>query len=49
MHAFDKDCRIHKYSTIYQILDEHFRVRLHFYSTRKEYILNELNNKLCRK
>jgi len=47
MHAFNKDCKIQKYGTIYQILDEHYRVRLQLYSTRKAYILNELNNKLC--
>jgi len=47
IHAFNKDGRIQKYGTVYQILDEHFKIRLDLYSKRKEYIINELKNKLC--
>ena len=38
---------INKYETPYQIMDEHYRVRTSLYTKRKEYILNELKNKLC--
>ena len=47
IHAYNKDNIIHKYENVYQILDEHYRVRYNLYIKRKEYILNELKNKLC--
>ena len=47
IHAYDKNITIKKYNSVYQILDEHYEVRLNYYSKRKEYILKELNNKLC--
>ena len=47
IHAYNKDNVINKYETPYQIMDEHYRVRTGTYTKRKEYILNELRNKLC--
>ena len=47
IHAYNKDNVINKYETPYQIMDEHYRVRTGSYTKRKEYILNELRNKLC--
>jgi DNA topoisomerase-2 len=47
IHAYDKDNVIKKYTSPYQILDEHKTVRLIYYKKRKDYILKELNNKLC--
>ena len=47
VHAYNKDNVINKYDSPYQIMDEHYKVRTNLYIKRKEYILNELNNKLC--
>jgi DNA topoisomerase-2 len=47
IHAYDKNNVIKKYTSVYQILDEHKAVRLIYYKKRKDYILKELNNKLC--
>ncbi|MBF76254.1 hypothetical protein CMK20_19000 [Candidatus Poribacteria bacterium] len=42
MHLYNKDGVIHKYDTIYQIMDEHYYTRLNMYSRRKIYELNNL-------
>jgi len=47
IHAYDKDNKIKKYTSVYKILDEHYHVRYQLYIKRKEYILRDLNNKLC--
>jgi len=47
IHAYDKDNKIKKYISVYEILDEHYHVRYQLYIKRKEYILRDLNNKLC--
>ena len=47
IHAYNKDNVINKYDSPYKIMDEHYRVRTSLYVKRKEYILNELRNKLC--
>jgi len=46
IHAYNRNNIINKYDKVYQILDEHYRVRHTLYSKRKEYILNDLRNKL---
>jgi DNA topoisomerase-2 len=46
IHAYNRNNVINKYASPYQIMDEHYKVRLGIYTKRKEYILNELNNKL---
>ena len=46
MHLYNKSGVIHKYGTIYQIMDEHYYTRLNMYSRRKEYVLNNISNEL---
>ena len=46
MHLYNKSGVIHKYETIYQIMDEHYYTRLNMYSRRKEYVLNNISNEL---
>jgi len=48
MHLFDKDCKLKKYDTIQQIIDEFFEVRMSIYTTRKSYLINEMS-KLMKK
>ena len=42
LHLYNKKGAIHKYNTIYQIIDEHYYTRMEMYSSRKEYQLNNL-------
>jgi len=48
MHMFDKDCRLHKYRSVQEIIQEFYGVRLNAYTKRKNYRLNEMRNKLVR-
>ena len=40
MHLYNKDGSIKKYDNIYQIMDEHYYVRLNMYGRRKDYELD---------
>ena len=42
LHLYNKDGVIHKYDTIYQIIDEHYYTRYSMYQKRKEYDLENL-------
>ena len=42
LHLYNKDGTIKKYDTIYQIIDEHYYVRLNMYQRRKDYQLENL-------
>ena len=44
LHLYDKNGVIRKYDTIYQIMDDHFHVRLTMYEERKVYELDILRN-----
>jgi DNA topoisomerase-2 len=46
MHAFNSKCVIHKYETLNEILEEFAGVRLDLYHKRREFLLNEMKEKL---
>ena len=46
LHLYNKDGVIHKYDTIYQIIDEHYYTRYSMYQKRKEYDINKLENEI---
>jgi DNA topoisomerase-2 len=46
MHAFDSKCVIKKYDSANEILREFVGVRLELYSTRRNFMLNALKEKL---
>ena len=46
LHLYSKDGNIKKYETIYQILDDHYYVRLNMYQARKDYQLDKLDNEI---
>lgn len=48
MHMFNKDCRLHKYDSIEEIIEEFYLVRMDAYRKRKEFLINNMNNKLIR-
>ena len=48
MHMFDKDCKLHKYNKVTEIIDDFYEVRLELYRKRKAYQLAQLRHKLVR-
>lgn len=46
MHLFDKECKLKKYDTITQIIDDFYEVRLETYVTRKTYLIGEMKKVL---
>jgi DNA topoisomerase-2 len=48
MHMFDADCRLHKYSNIYEIIDAYCPVRLRLYQKRKDYLVAAMEAKLLK-
>ena len=46
MHAFDSECTIAKYDSLFHILEEFALIRLRLYKTRKEHCLAEYKSKL---
>lgn len=48
MHMFDKDCKLHKYKNVHEILRAFYEVRLEIYEKRKQYLLTDMRNKLVK-
>ena len=46
MHMFDKDCKLHKYKNVQEILQAFYDVRLETYGKRKQFLLRDMNKKL---
>ena len=46
MHAFDHKERLKKYNSIYEIVQEHYEVRLGLYEVRKEQLIKKLSHEL---
>ena len=42
----NEDNSVVEYNSIYEIIDNYFNVRLHYYDLRKEHLLTQLTNKL---
>jgi DNA topoisomerase-2 len=48
MHMFNTECRLHRYNTVEEIIDEFYLVRLATYGKRKEYLIQELRRRLVK-
>lgn len=48
MHMFDKDCKLHKYNSVEEIILEFYQVRLDVYQKRKDFQLGDMRRKLLR-
>ena len=48
MHMFNKDCKLRKYATVEDIIDDFYDVRLETYSKRKKHLIKDLENKLVK-
>jgi DNA topoisomerase-2 len=48
MHMFDKDCKLHKYRSISEIINDFYGVRIDVYKKRKAHQLDAMKHKLVR-
>jgi DNA topoisomerase-2 len=48
MHMFNSECKLHKYGTVEEIIDDYFGVRMNLYQKRKDYLVVALENKLVK-
>ena len=48
MHMFDKDCKLHKYRSISEIINDFYGVRIDVYKKRKTHQLDAMKHKLVR-
>uniref|UniRef100_A0A6C0KIS1 DNA topoisomerase (ATP-hydrolyzing) n=1 Tax=viral metagenome TaxID=1070528 RepID=A0A6C0KIS1_9ZZZZ len=48
MHMFNSEFKLHKYSTIEEIIDDFYGVRLGVYQKRKAYLVEDMEKKLIR-
>ena len=48
MHMFNKDSKLHKYTSVEEIIDEFYDVRITMYGKRKAYMVDALKNKLVK-
>ena len=46
MHLFNNENKIVKYNTIYEILDDFYKVRIKYYIKRKNYLINKIKDDL---
>jgi len=45
---FDKDCKLRKYKSVDDIIEDFYEVRLQMYSKRKKHLIKDLSNKLVK-
>jgi DNA topoisomerase-2 len=48
MHMFDHECRLKKYATVEQVIEDFYGVRIEMYGKRKAYLVDELRKKLVK-
>ena len=48
MHMFNKDCKLHKYGSVEEIIDEFYNIRLETYQKRKDAMIVEMKKLLVK-
>jgi DNA topoisomerase-2 len=48
MHMFNSDCKLHKYTSVEEIIDDFYGVRIAMYGKRKERMISDLQKKLVK-
>jgi DNA topoisomerase-2 len=48
MHLFDSNCRLHKYTSVEEIIDSFYIIRMGLYEKRKSHLVDELRKKLVK-
>lgn len=48
MHMFNRDCKLHKYATIQEIIEEFYGIRIDVYQKRKDHLIGDMEKQLIR-
>lgn len=48
MHLFDADCKLHKYKSVEEIIDDFYQVRMRTYQKRKDYLVGDMRARLLK-
>ena len=48
MHMFNRECKLHKYGSVEEIIEDFYGVRMDLYQKRKNYLLNAMEEKLVK-
>jgi DNA topoisomerase-2 len=48
MHMFNSECKLHKYSSVEEIINDFYEVRMETYKKRKDYLIDDMSKKLVR-
>ena len=48
MHMFNNECKLHKYTSVEEVIEEFYGVRLATYSKRKAFLIDDLQKKLVK-
>ena len=48
MHLFDSKCRLHKYESVHEIINDFYYVRYELYGKRKQHLLDLCEKKLIK-
>ena len=48
MHMFNKECKLHKYINVQEIIEDFYDVRLEIYNKRKQNLISHMENKLIK-
>jgi len=48
MHMFDSECKLHKYASVEEIIDDFYGVRKNIYKKRKDAIIQTMHHKLVK-
>jgi len=48
MHLFDADCKLHKYRSVEEIIDDFYTVRMRTYQKRKDYLVGDMRARLLK-
>ena len=48
MHMFNSECKLHKYGSVEEIIDDFYGVRMGLYQKRKDYLVDAMSQKLVK-
>ena len=48
MHMFNSECKLHKYESVQEIIDDFYKVRISLYQKRKAYLIEEMERKMVK-
>uniref|UniRef100_A0A6C0HUP4 DNA topoisomerase (ATP-hydrolyzing) n=1 Tax=viral metagenome TaxID=1070528 RepID=A0A6C0HUP4_9ZZZZ len=48
MHMFNRECKLHKYGSVEEIIDDFYGVRMDLYQKRKNYLLGAMEQRLVK-